>query len=93
MPRRAAGKCSFTVGGKYKMIGTINAQGQVVKVQTWIDHPIVGDMLVETTYSDYKDFGGVMFPTGILQTQDGYPSLDIAVSAVTANTGFDAPVP
>ena len=84
---------SFTVGGKYKMVGTINGQGQVVKVQTWIDHPIVGDMLVETTYSDYKDFGGVMFPTGILQTQDGYPSLDIAVSAVTANTGFDAPVP
>ena len=64
---------SFTVGGKYKMTGTINAQGQVEKVQTWIDQPIVGDMLVETTYSGYKDFGGVMFPSRIVQTQDGYP--------------------
>ena len=90
---RGATELSFVVGGKYKMTGTINAQGQVEKVQTWIDHPIVGDMLVETTYSGYKDFGGVMFPSRILQTQDGYPSLDLTISAVTANPAFDAPVP
>jgi len=47
---------SFTVGGKYKMTGTINAKGQVEKVTTWIDHPIVGDMPVVTTYTGYKDF-------------------------------------
>jgi glyoxylase-like metal-dependent hydrolase (beta-lactamase superfamily II) len=90
---RGGTELSFVVGGKYKMTGTINAQGQVEKVQTWIDHPIVGDMLVETTYSGYKDFGGVMFPSRILQTQDGYPSLDLTISAVTANPAFDAPVP
>ena len=84
---------SFTVGGKYKLVGTINAQGHVEKVQTWIDHPIVGDMLVETTYTGYKDFGGVTFPSRIVQTQDGFPTLDIAVSSVTANPAFDAPVP
>jgi glyoxylase-like metal-dependent hydrolase (beta-lactamase superfamily II) len=90
---RGGTEVSFMVGGKYKMTGTINGQGQVEKVQTWIDHPIVGDMLVETTYSGYKDFGGVMFPSRILQTQDGYPSLDLTISAVTANPAFDAPVP
>jgi len=84
---------SFTVGGKYKMAGTINAQGQVEKVRTWIDHPIVGDMLVETTYTGYKDFGGVTFPSHIVQTQDGYPSLDLTIASVTANPAFDAPVP
>jgi glyoxylase-like metal-dependent hydrolase (beta-lactamase superfamily II) len=84
---------SFTVGGKYKMIGTINAQGQVEKVQTWIDHPIVGDMPVETTYSGYKDFGGVQFPSHIVQTQDGYPALDITISAVTANPQVNITVP
>src|SRR4030095_13271038 len=78
-------EASFSVGGKYKMAGTINSQGQVEKVQTWINHPIVGDMLVETTYTGYKDFGGVMFPSHILQTQDGYPSLDLTISMVTAN--------
>jgi glyoxylase-like metal-dependent hydrolase (beta-lactamase superfamily II) len=90
---RGGTEVSFTVGGKYKMTGTINAQGDVEKVQTWIDNPIVGDMLVETTYSGYKDFGGVVFPSRILQTQDGFPSLDITISSVMANPSFDAPVP
>jgi len=90
---RGGTEVAFTVGGKYKMTGTINAQGQVEKVQTWIDHPIVGDMLVETTYSGYKDFGGVMFPAKIAQTQDGYPSLELTVSAVTANPAVDIAVP
>ena len=84
---------SFTVGGKYKVEGTINGQGHVEKVRTWIDQPIVGDMLVETTYTGYKDFGGVIYPTRILQTQDGYPALDITVSAVTANPAVNIDVP
>jgi glyoxylase-like metal-dependent hydrolase (beta-lactamase superfamily II) len=84
---------AFTVGGKYKMEGTINAEGQVEKVRTWIDHPIVGDMLIETTYSDYKDFGGGMRPSHVVQTQDGYPSLDLTISAVTLNPAVDITVP
>jgi glyoxylase-like metal-dependent hydrolase (beta-lactamase superfamily II) len=88
-----ATQVSFTVGGKYKMTGTINASGQVDTVTTWIDQPIVGDMAVVTKYTAYKDFGGVMFPSHILQTQDGYPSLDLTISAVTANPSFTLDVP
>jgi glyoxylase-like metal-dependent hydrolase (beta-lactamase superfamily II) len=84
---------SFTVGGKYKMTGLINAQNQVERVQTWIDQPIVGDMLVETVYSDYKAFGAVTFPSHIVQRQDGFPALDITVSSVTANGAVDVAVP
>jgi glyoxylase-like metal-dependent hydrolase (beta-lactamase superfamily II) len=85
---------SFTVGGKYKMEGTINAQGQVEKVRTWIDQPIVGDMLIETAYSDYKDFGGgMMLPAHVVQTQDGFPSLDLTISAVTVNPPATITVP
>src|SRR5204863_4972999 len=84
---------SFAVGGKYKMTGIINAQNQVERVQTWIDQPIVGDMLVETVYSDYKDFAGVKFPAHIVQRQDGFPSLDLTVSSVMANPSVDITVP
>jgi len=84
---------SFTVGGKYKMTGIVNAKGQVDKVTTWIDNPIVGDMPVVTTYTGYKDFGGVMFPSRIVQTQDGFPSLDINISNVTANPSVDIAAP
>jgi glyoxylase-like metal-dependent hydrolase (beta-lactamase superfamily II) len=92
-PARGGTEVSFTVGGKYKMVGTINGQGQVEKVQTWVDQSIVGDMLIETTYSGYRSFGGVTFPSRIVQTQDGYPSLDLTISSVTANPMFDAAVP
>src|SRR6266536_2315118 len=66
---------SFTIGGKYNMTGIINAQNQLASVQTWIGQSIVGDMLIETEYGAYKDFGGVQFPQHILQRQDGFPSL------------------
>ena len=83
---------SFTVGGKYKMTGILNAQNQVARVQTWIDQPIVGDMLVETVYSGYKDFG-VYFPSHIVQSQDGFPSLDLTITSVTVNPAVDITVP
>ena len=90
---RGGTEVSFTVGGKYKMTGIINPQNQVERVQTWIDQSIVGDMLVETVYSGYRDFGGVLFPSRIVQSQDGYPSLDLTISAVTANPAVDIAVP
>jgi len=38
---------TFTAG-RNKYVGTINAQNQVEKVQTWINNPVLGDTLVET---------------------------------------------
>jgi len=83
---------SFSVG-KNRYVGTINAQNHVERVETWIDNPVLGDTPVEFAYSDYRDFGGVMFPAHIVRTQGGYPVLDITVSAVTANAAADLPVP
>jgi hypothetical protein len=42
-------------------------------------------MLTETVYADYKDFGGVQFPTKIIQKQGGFPTLDLTISKATAN--------
>lgn len=63
------------------------------RVQTWIDSPILGDTLVETRYSDYRDFGGIQFPGHIVRDQGGYPVLDINVSAVKANPAVDIAPP
>jgi glyoxylase-like metal-dependent hydrolase (beta-lactamase superfamily II) len=84
-PANGGSEVSFMVGGKYKHVGRINAENQVEKVQTWIDNVVLGDTLVETTFSEYRDFGGVMFPGRILRSQGGHPVLDITVSQVTAN--------
>ena len=84
---------SFTSAG-HKMVGIINAKNEVEKVQAWIDQSIVGDMLVETVYSDYKNFGnGVMFPSKMVQSQDGFPALDLTISAVMTNVPVDITVP
>ena len=64
---------SFTAPSKAKVNGYINADNMVERVETWIDNPMLGDTLFEATYTDYKDFGGVKFPTHIVQKQGGYP--------------------
>ena len=76
---------SFTLDGKHRYVGQINAQNQVERVRTWIDNAVLGDTPIEITYSDYRDFGGVRFPGRIVRTQGGHPVLDITVSAVTAS--------
>lgn len=91
-PADGGSEVSFTAGG-HRYVGRINAQNQVERVQTWIDNVVLGDTLVETTYSDYRDFGGVMFPARIVRTQGGHPVLDITVSAVTANPAITLDVP
>jgi glyoxylase-like metal-dependent hydrolase (beta-lactamase superfamily II) len=88
-----ATEVSFVVDEKYRVAGRLNAQNQVERVETWIDNPVMGDMPVVTTYSGYRDFGGVTFPARIQQTQGGHPSLDLTISAVQANPAADIAVP
>jgi glyoxylase-like metal-dependent hydrolase (beta-lactamase superfamily II) len=83
---------SFTIA-KFKVNGTIDNQNMVIRTETWIANPVLGDMPVETTYSDYKDFNGVKFPTSIVQKQGGYPVFDLAVTSVQPNAKLDLPVP
>lgn len=87
---------SFVVAGrdnKYRMVGLLNAGGDVVRVRTWTEQSIIGDMLVETDYGGYRDFAGVRFPSHIQQKQDGFPSLDLTVTSVTVNVPVAISVP
>ena len=92
-PQGGGSQVSFTVGGKYKYTGTINAENQVERVSTTIDNTVLGDTVVETVFADYRDFGGVYFPARITRTQGGYPVLDLTVTAVKANPAVDVAVP
>jgi len=84
---------SFTVPGQFKVKALINDRNLVEKVDSWNTNPVLGDMLTETTYADYKDFGGVQFPTKITQKQGGFPTLDLTVSEVKPNAPLDIQVP
>ena len=84
---------TFTALGKHRVIGTISADNLVQKVDSWEDNPVLGDMLVETIYSDYRDFGGFRFPTKIVQKQGGFPVLELNVTDAKANVALDLAVP
>jgi len=76
---------SFMAPNKAMVNGYINDQNLVERVETWIDNPMFGDMLVEVDYSLYKDFDGVKFPTSIVQKQGGWPTLELTVADVKPN--------
>ena len=77
---------SFTTPRGFKVNGYVNAEHLVEKVETWADNPILGDTLISTTYSGYREFGGVRFPTRIVQQQGGFPTLEIDVVEVKPNS-------
>jgi hypothetical protein len=72
-------------GTPYTITGYIDDQNMVAKVETKIEDAIIGDMLVEQTFSGYKDFSGVKFPTRIVQTRGGLAWTDLTVADVKAN--------
>jgi glyoxylase-like metal-dependent hydrolase (beta-lactamase superfamily II) len=84
---------TFTGQNKAKVNGYINDQNMVERVETWIDNAMLGDMLFDATYTDYKDFGGVKFPTKIVQKQGDYPILDLTITDVKPNVPVNIQAP
>jgi glyoxylase-like metal-dependent hydrolase (beta-lactamase superfamily II) len=84
---------TVTMPGRFKADALVNDQGLIDRVAGTIPNAVLGDLPIEITYADYKDFGGVKFPTKIRQTAGGHPSLELTVTDVQPNMVFDAPVP
>jgi glyoxylase-like metal-dependent hydrolase (beta-lactamase superfamily II) len=84
---------SFSPDGKHRYVGAINAKNQVEWVKTWIDSPVLGDTLVETKFSDYKNFGDLQFPAQILRVQGGHPVLHLEITSAKLNTPVNIAVP
>jgi glyoxylase-like metal-dependent hydrolase (beta-lactamase superfamily II) len=65
----------------------------VETVESRFPDPVMGDTTTVTTYTDYRDFGGVKFPTRIRQSQGGFPVLDLTVRDVQPNAPADIQLP
>jgi glyoxylase-like metal-dependent hydrolase (beta-lactamase superfamily II) len=72
-------------GQPYRLVGHINNQNLVERVQTWVENPIFGDMLVEAEYSAYRDNNGLKFPAQIVQRRGGWPTFEMYVLGAHAN--------
>lgn len=92
-PEKGGIEVSFTVDGKYRVVGNINARNEVARVQTWIDTPVLGDTLVDTKFSDYHEFNGLQFPGQIIREQGGHPVLALRIGQVKVNPEVAISVP
>src|SRR5215471_21265725 len=73
-------------GQPYQMIGYINGQNLVEKVQTRLENPVFGDMLVEAEYTQYRDgANGLKFPAQIVQKRGGWPTFTAYILGAHAN--------
>jgi len=72
-------------GRNYVINGYVNEQNIVDRVETWLGENIMGDMHILAIYTGWKDFGGVMAPSKIVQTRGGWPFFEVDVTAAKAN--------
>jgi len=69
----------------YSINGYIDDKNMVDRVETWLGDNIMGDMHILAVYSGWKDFGGVMAPTKIVQTRGEWPYFNVDVTAAKGN--------
>jgi glyoxylase-like metal-dependent hydrolase (beta-lactamase superfamily II) len=72
-------------GKSYIINGYVNEQNLVERVETWLGDNIMGDMQILASYTGWKDFGGAMAPSKIVQTRGGWPFFEVNVTAAKAN--------
>ena len=73
-------------GQPYRVIGYINPQQIVERVETWVEHPVLGDLHVETFFTDYANFGGgLLGPGKITQRRVGMETYVALVREARAN--------
>ena len=72
-------------GQAYRVVGYVNRDNLVTRVETRLENPVFGDMLVSTEYSDYRDSMGLKYPSAIVQKRGGWPTFDAQILGANAN--------
>jgi len=75
----------------YRLSGYFNQDDVLEKIETWLDNPVMGDMLVEVAFSDYQEVDGLMFPMHILESRGGLAYKELNVDSVTPNAVIEEP--
>ena len=74
------------VGSSCKVVGYINPANMVERVETWLENPIFGDMLVESIYTEYREAAnGVKYPASIVQRRGGASTFEAQILGANVN--------
>ncbi len=73
-------------GVAYKLVGYINDQQLVERVETWLENPIYGDMLVQANYTQYRrNHEGLMYPGMVIESRGGNALYPIQIFGAQGN--------
>jgi len=72
-------------GLPYQVAGYIGPDHLIHRVETWVEHPVMGDLHVEALYSGYRDAGGLKVPGRIALRQQGMESFVVVITEARAN--------
>jgi len=72
-------------GASYRLEGFVTDENVLERVNTWVEHPIMGDLLVETRFANYQDAGGLKVPSQIRQSQGGMETFVVSINSVRIN--------
>jgi len=73
---------SFTLPGNHKVTGYINAKNMIEKVEARIDN----DVMVQSAYHEYQDFGTLKVPTVMVQMRKGELAMVLILKEAKANS-------
>jgi hypothetical protein len=72
-------------GLPYKISGYIDADNLVEHTETWVDHPILGDLHEEYFYKNYQSFAGLMVPARVSQRAIAMETFVAQITGALAN--------
>jgi glyoxylase-like metal-dependent hydrolase (beta-lactamase superfamily II) len=79
---------TFADGDGTQVALYVDARTQLVsKQETLADNPVLGDVVNEVAYSDYRPVGGVQVPFHVVSRTGGEVTQDLAYSEVKVNAG------
>jgi len=90
---KSSAAMSFVEPGRFGATAFLNEEFLVERVESRVAVTYYGVLPFVTTYSDYKNFGPVKFPTRIQRSQGGFPILDVIVKEVQPNVAIDFEIP
>ncbi len=90
---RSMAAVSFTEAGRFKATAYINEDFLVERVESRYPEHVQGETDVVTTFSSYRDFNGIKFPSLIQQKNNGRFTLDVTVTKVEPNAAVAIAVP
>jgi glyoxylase-like metal-dependent hydrolase (beta-lactamase superfamily II) len=84
---------SFVTANKIALEGALDEQDHLQRIRTWVETPVLGDVVLDSVFSEFQDFDGIVFPRHIVQSEGGYPLLDVTVTSVKVNSLASVEVP